>query len=753
MILSLDCECTGLDIYHGSAKPFFISLIDEKEELTTFEWDVDPLTREPDIDRADLIELRDIIEGADELAIQNAIYDGSVLKWYYNYRGVKLRWDWSKVRDTLYAAHLLASNEPHDLTTLGIRYLGYNIEKYEKELEEAVKHCRRLTGNREFIERNGSWKVAKAGYSDMPSIKDGAWRADYWLPKAVWRAERGRDTSYQLSLYETVLSSYGSIDASVTLPIWIRQREEIESRGLTRIYQERLKLLPIVYDMESRGVTINKERQQEQIREFREVSEAAGAKCKAIAESYDYELTLPKSGNNKSLVNFVPVLLEDVGEEIPDISKANYDHGKGGSGNVFYHNRRPTKHGSGLVDGLPKTEGGQISLNKNALEALIESLPPRSKPLLFFQSLRDKRKRDTGISYLEGYERFWLPFEEESDEWFYWRLLHPRLNVTGTSTLRWSSSSPNEQNISKQEETNLRYCFGPAPGREWWSLDAKNIELRIPGYESGEKDLIDLFEKANEPPFYGSEHLLNFSIVYPDLWEDALKNRYWEWKGENYGKKIDLSLVGPYVKKKYAATYYQWCKNGDFAVGYGAVDRPGGVGTADRAFHRPGSHAKLKSRFAKKEALNQKYIDMANRLGYVETLPDKTVDPKRGYPLTCTRSNWGGVLPTVPLNYHVQGTAMWWMMKAMIRVFGYLRKISSDYGENYRIVMQVHDEMVFDFPESRIEIDEEGNEVLSNLPIVKEVQRLMSKSGDDIGIPTPVSITYHPRNWKEETEV
>src|SRR6185369_18002322 len=98
-----------------------------------------------------------------------------------------------------------------------------------------------------------------------------------------------------------------------------------------------------------------------------------------------------------------------------------------------------------------------------------------------------------------------------------------------------------------------------------------------PAYECGEKDLIDLFEREKDPPYYGSEHILNFSIVYEDLWAAAVK-------------EVGLDKAGPYCKKKYAASWYQRCKNGDFAVGYGAVNRADGKGTADRAFGRPGSH-------------------------------------------------------------------------------------------------------------------------------------------------------------------
>jgi hypothetical protein len=251
----------------------------------------------------------------------------------------------------------------------------------------------------------------------------------------------------------------------------------------------------------------------------------------------------------------------------------------------------------------------------------------------------------------------------------------------------------------------------------------------LPAYESGERLLIDLFERADEPPYYGSEHLLNFSTVYEDLWAAAVK-------------EVGEDKAGPHCKKKYASTWYQWCKNGDFAVGYGAIDRADGKGTADIAFHKPGAHAKLKARFANKEALNQKWIAFAEEHGYVETMPDKSVDPTRGYPLVCTRTEYGKILPTVPLNYHIQGTAMWWMCRAMVRVQEFLDDLNRRRKGGYYLIMQVHDELVFDFPRGQ-----DGYK--THQPIMREIAKLMAQGGEDIGVPTPVSCEYHPIDWSE----
>jgi DNA polymerase-1 len=367
------------------------------------------------------------------------------------------------------------------------------------------------------------------------------------------------------------------------------------------------------------------------------------------------------------------------------------------------------------------------------MEYYRQTLPPRGKALAFIRALTGKRQRDTAITYLDGYTRFALPWGDGRDP--DWWLLHPSLNPTGTDTLRWSSAQPNEQNISKKEGFNLRYIFGPAPGREWWSLDAKNIELRIPAYESGEEDFITLFERPDDPPYFGSNHLLISHILHPKEFEVCVNDR----------GQVD----GRIFKKKYASTLYQWVKNGNFAVQYGAVDKEDGTGTADRAYHLPGAQARIKARFTKQDALNQYWIDFAERNGYVETIPDRSVDPKRGYPVLCSRTEFGKIKPTVPLNYHVQSTAMWWMMQSMVRCESLLSSWRQD-GFDAWMVMQVHDELVFDFPKSRVHPAEDNNRsAYTNLRRARAIQQLMERGGDDIGVPTPVSMEYHENNWSE----
>jgi len=114
---------------------------------------------------------------------------------------------------------------------------------------------------------------------------------------------------------------------------------------------------------------------------------------------------------------------------------------------------------------------------------------------------------------------------------------------------------------------------------------------------------------------------------------------------------------------------------------------------------------------------------------------------------------WGAVEPTKPFNYHISGTAMQWTNKAMIRTHAQLREWDQKEGFRGRLALQVHDELVPDFPAPRLgpgtpqQLKDEPWRL--HLPRVKRLQRLMEQGGDDIGVPTPVSIEYHVDNWAE----
>jgi len=289
-----------------------------------------------------------------------------------------------------------------------------------------------------------------------------------------------------------------------------------------RQYNERMKLLPIATDLENYGVTLNQRRVEELIDKFQVKLVEAEENCIRLAsDKYDYDLDMPKGPSNQSLNGFAFDVLQ-----LPVVRR---------------------------------TDSGAPSLDsKVAVPYYLEHCHPGSDQHLFVKNVAKARKRQTSLAFLHNYLRFGIPTGKPGR----WLVLHPSANPTGTDTLRWSFKNPNTANIAKQEiecmecrgegcpecdhkgveSFNLRYCFGPAAGREWWSLDYENLELRIPAYESGEQSMIELFEQPDKEPFYGSYHLLNASIIYPDLFEPLVSQR-----GE--------------FKRRYASTYYNWTKS------------------------------------------------------------------------------------------------------------------------------------------------------------------------------------------------
>lgn len=659
--LGFDTETTGIDFKHGT-KPFIVTTCTQDLEQEYWLADVNPVTREPEWTSKEIGEMKEKILGHKGLIVgQNPNFDIRALETLD--KEFATEWPFEQTYCTLIAGHLIKSDQmPKDLTSLCLMTLKIDIKHFEEAIREATISARRYVGT-----RYPNWRKAQKGHEDMPSAKDETWKMDMWLPRAVCLHEKRSPTDP----WWNVATEYSNPDSSVLIKLIQRQLEILKKRGLLNIYFERLKMIKDRHIIEGGGITLNSNRLDALLTEYQEESKRLGKVCTNIARGYNFEISMPKSGISKSMREFAfdVLKLEPV------------EYGKTGP-----------------------------SLNAKCREHYEATLPHNSRELAWINAVGGKSKRDTACSFMESYKRYGIKTSFKD-----WIVIYSTLNGTGTGTLRWSSNNPNEQNISKKEGFNLRYMFGPLEGREWWSCDYQNIELRIPAYESEEKTMIDLFERPDDPPFFGSNHLVSASIVYPEL--------FWP-----------LADQKGAFKKKYGATYYQWIKNFNFAVQYGSILKSSGWGTADRAAHRKGAHAMVMKNLSKLGGLNEAQIAYAQDHGYVETIPDIEVNRLRGYPLYCTRNDQGGILETVPLNYHVQGTACWVMMRATSKINEYLATV----GPEYKLIMQIHDEFVFDFPAKPNQ---------GNLPIIRNIERIMRNMGNNISVPLTVGIELHTDNW------
>ena len=697
-MIAIDTETTGVDHHHGS-RPFIVTICGDETEKWDWpicphhwEWEVDPLTRKVSLPHTDVESISDLLadvwhryESADDeekenhvLVLQHAKFDAMALETI----GIT-NFPWPAVRDTIVAGHLLATNHKHDLYSMVLEYLDDDLSYLEDKMEAACRKARR-----ECRSHFPHWQIAKQGSPSLPSLrsggkgeKDKGWKFDTWLPKTL-AARLGYPKEHE---WYRVTSEYADGDSAATLCLWVALREKLKKLGLWRIFMAKMELPPILLGMEKRGVTVSGSATDKMEKEMKRRSIAAGNKMKEIALEYNYDLKLPKGAINNSIRTFV----FDYLQLEPVYSKK-------------------AKTASPTLDA------------KTAIPHYLATLDEGTIEKEFISNLVERRQAETAMGFITSYRRFWLPNGHKG-----WYTIHPTYGQTTTDTTRMSSYNPNSQQISKKEKANLRDCFCPAMGREWWSLDAKNIELRIPSYASGEESLIALFEKIKEPPYYGSLHILNFSIVYDDLWRDAVE-------------KVGIENAAKYCKQTYEDTWYQWAKNGGLAMQYQC-----GRETADAAFHKDGSYARLKKGLPKMEALNSRCMAEAHKYGWVNTIPVKSVDPSRGYPILASRSEYGDVLPTTPLNYFSQGTAGEWMHGAIRRVEPQLAEWREG-GCDCWMILTVHDELVFDFPKGR------GDKPwLTNLPKIRKIQSLMEQGGEEIGIPTPVTVEYHAKSWGE----
>ncbi len=716
-ILAYDVETGGLDIYKGYCEPFYVSTCDENDDQVCFSWEVNPVTRKVLVNRKDIRQILGLIRQADLIVGHNIKFDvGATLSIIPD-----LEWPWEKTQDTLIASHLLSSNTPHNLTDLAMQYLGQDILPYEKALKKAVDQARKMvTKKHPEKEVFRTWRPAKKGMKELPSLSGSGIGCDYWMPRAV-----AIEMEYPLDHpWHMVLATYSDLDTAITIRLFKVMEEEIKRRELWAIYLERLKLLQVTHEMERRGVTISKSMKDELTKEYREESIKAESICVNIAKTYSYDLDMPDGANNNSLRFFVfgsdSLTCDNCGNEKTVCYKQGREIEVCPKCTLGNMQVSKTEKALGLPQISFSEKTGEPSLDAKVMEAYTTMLEPRSLGLKFVKTLKSKRSRDTACSYMDSYEKYWI--ESEFADWF---VLHPSFNITGTRVTRLSSSSPNGQNISKKEDFNLRKCFGPAPGREWWSMDYENIELRLPAFESGESVMIELFEKPNDPPYFGSYHLMNASIIYPDIfWPIADK------KGE--------------FKERYKSTWYQWLKNFDFAYQYS-----GGRATCDAAAHKVGAYNLVKNRLKEHTRLNNHWVSYANRHGYVETIPDKSLNQTKGYPVMCTRGDFGGVVSTTPLSFRVQGSAGWAGAKAMTRCSPKLKEWTVADPRGYYMVLNVHDELVFDMPKGTGE-----KPWKTNYNKAMELKRLMEMSGHvDYSIPLTVSVSYHSSNWSEEQKV
>ena len=272
--------------------------------------------------------------------------------------------------------------------------------------------------------------------------------------------------------------------------------------------------------------------------------------------------------------------------------------------------------------------------------------------------------------------------------------VHTTFGQTGTATGRLSSTNPNLQNIPIRTELGreIRAAFIAEPGHVLMAADYSQIELRLLAHFSKDKLLVEAFRRGDDI------HTLTASQVFgvPPLMVTPDHRR--QAKVVNFGIVYGLSAFGlsqnlgiePSEARKFIDAYFEK---------YAGVQA-----FIDSTLEQTRRDQRVKTLF-----------------GRIRPIPD----------INSKNATQRGFAERTAVNTPLQGTAADLIKLAMIRIDEEIRKR----GLKSRMTLQVHDELVFEVPESELD---------AMKPLVREHMQ----NAYSLEVPLLVEIGVGP-NWRD----
>jgi DNA polymerase-1 len=360
---------------------------------------------------------------------------------------------------------------------------------------------------------------------------------------------------------------------------------------------------------------------------------------------------------------------------------------------IEFNINSPKQMGEVLFDKLAlkpknqkKTAGGQRSTKESELEKMTDDHP------IIKEILRYRELQKLVSTYIDN-----LPELVSEDG-----RLRTTFLQTGTTTGRMSSKDPNLQNIPIRSEEGraIRKGFVSASGHKLVAIDYSQIELRIAAMLSQDPKLIDIFKRGTDV------HLGVAAQVFNVPEAEVTKNM------RRHAKVINFGIL--------------------YGMGVNALRGNLGEGTSrEEAQEFLNAYFNTFTRLA--EYLEETK-EFARKNGYTETLFGR----KRHFPGIQSGAPFiRAQAERMAINAPVQGTAADIVRIGMIKVHEALKETKG----KAKILLQVHDELVFEIEESILD------------KTVEKIVLLMESVLDGketFGVPVKVEVSVG-KNWQELT--
>lgn len=455
-----DTETTGRLPYKGD-KPFAFSFMNDAGDKRYFEFDVDPKTRQPIVGRDQRHSLSLMAALLGDTAIRkvgfNVPFDVHMMDQGYGVKTVGCIWDvwWMAILADTVAFQT-------GLKPVSDR-LGLSSKDDEKELGDAVKSCRLAVG------RKLGWKIAR----EQGDVDDkSAYKADYWLPRAVVRCAPADIRKRLLEQYPklaTLNETYAIQDAFRTGGLCHFFTDILTQENLWEAFNRELTMMPITYRMEDTGVRVYPDR-------CAELGQRCGEK---IAE----------------LRTALTKIFGDFGDVVPDARLRDLLFGPQGKP-IQYPGGEPQRaRGYPVVARTEKTQQPQV--NKEVLAALADDVPE-------IKLIQDyKKHKKVWNDYVQKYLHHCC--EDAAKQ----LIIHASVKQIGATTTRMSVSDPPLQQTPKRAAKGdilklVRWVFGPRKNMVWLHFDFKSIEPRVLAEEAEEEDILNVFNVGQASTFTDS---------------------------------------------------------------------------------------------------------------------------------------------------------------------------------------------------------------------------------------------------------